>query len=102
MWYIYILQCADNSLYTGVTNNLERRLKEHNAKKGGSYTRSRLPVKLAYSEHQPDKSSALKREHEIKGWNRTKKHLIFTRIEETKHLSFKQNSIPVMQYLIKE
>ncbi|MBU2044035.1 MAG: GIY-YIG nuclease family protein [Candidatus Omnitrophica bacterium] len=73
MWYVYILKCFDNTLYTGSTNDLKRRLKEHNSKKGAVYTRFRLPVKLVYSESQPDRSLAQKREAQIKGWPRARK-----------------------------
>jgi putative endonuclease len=73
MWYVYILKCSDNTLYTGATNDIPRRITEHNRKKGGSYTRSRLPVALAYKETVADKSAALKRELYIKGFSRDKK-----------------------------
>ena len=73
MWYVYILQCNDRSLYTGVTTDIKRRLKEHNKRKGGAYTRSRLPVKLIYKVEVPSKSKALIREAEIKGLTRKKK-----------------------------
>ena len=73
MWYVYILECVDNTLYTGITTDIDRRLKEHNRKKGGACTRSRLPVKLAYRESGQTKSQALKREAEIKSWARKEK-----------------------------
>ncbi len=73
MWYVYIICCSDNSLYTGVTTDVSRRVKAHNEKSGGSYTRTRTPVKLVYQEPQPDRSSALKREAQIKRWSRDKK-----------------------------
>ena len=65
-YYIYILECADNTLYTGYTNNLENRLKAHNEGKGAKYTKSRLPVKLVYSETFDDKKEAMSREWFIK------------------------------------
>ena len=65
-WLVYLLRCRDGSLYTGITNDLDRRLKAHAAGKASRYTRSRLPVTLAYSEPQPSKSAALKREAAIK------------------------------------
>jgi putative endonuclease len=65
-WYVYILLCADQSLYTGVATDLETRLSTHNAGKGAKYTRGRLPVKLVYQEAVADRGSALKREHAIK------------------------------------
>ena len=64
--YIYILECADNTLYTGYTNDLDNRLKAHNAGKGAKYTKSRLPVKLVYSETFDDKKEAMSREWFIK------------------------------------
>jgi putative endonuclease len=67
MYYVYILKCADNTLYTGISIDLERRIKEHNSSnKGAKYTRMRRPVILVYSEEYPDRSSASKREYEIK------------------------------------
>jgi len=72
-YYIYILECADKSLYTGITTDLKRRFKEHLAGKGGAYTRSHPPVKIRYSESARSRSRALKREAEIKSWPRTKK-----------------------------
>jgi predicted GIY-YIG superfamily endonuclease len=73
MWYVYILKCADDTLYTGITTNIARRVKEHNSKKGGNYTRTRLPVELVYRESRVNQSYALKRELEIKSWPRKKK-----------------------------
>ena len=66
MYYVYLLRCADGTLYTGFTNDLARRLTAHNAGKGAKYTRSRLPVDLVYWENFPNKSSALRREYAIK------------------------------------
>ncbi len=73
MWHIYILLCADKSFYTGATNNLEKRFKDHQSGKGGAYTRSHPPVKMLYSESFETKSEALKREAEIKKWKRVEK-----------------------------
>lgn len=67
MYYVYILKCADNTFYTGITTELDRRLEEHNhSDKGAKYTRVRRPVALIYSEKHEDRSSASKREYEIK------------------------------------
>ena len=67
MYYVYILECADNTLYTGITTDLERRVTEHNSSsKGARYTRTRRPVRLVYSEACEDRSSASKREYVIK------------------------------------
>ncbi len=72
-YYVYLLRCRDGTLYTGYTDNPERRLRVHNAGKGAKYTRSRLPVELVYQEQCPDKSAALRREREIKGMRRAEK-----------------------------
>jgi putative endonuclease len=75
MWIVYILQCSDESYYTGVTQNIERRIKEHNTdnKLGSKYVRSKRPARLVYLESAKSKSKALKRENEIKGYSREKK-----------------------------
>ncbi|MEA3492180.1 MAG: GIY-YIG nuclease family protein [Campylobacterota bacterium] len=71
---VYILECADHTLYTGITNMLERRIDEHNlSDKGAKYTRARRPVTLVYQENHPDRSSASKREHSIKKMSRAEK-----------------------------
>ena len=72
-YYVYLLRCRDGTLYTGSTDNPERRLRVHNAGKGAKYTRSRLPVELVYQEQCPDKSAALRREREIKRMRRAEK-----------------------------
>jgi putative endonuclease len=67
MYYVYIVKCADDTLYTGISTQLERRIEEHNSSdRGAKYTRVRRPVELVYSEEYPDRSSASKREYEIK------------------------------------
>ena len=67
MYYVYIVECVDRTLYTGIATELERRVSEHNGSdKGAKYTRARRPVKLVYSEKHIDRSSASKREYEIK------------------------------------
>lgn len=71
--YVYILHCNDDTLYTGYTNNLQRRLQLHEAGKAAKYTRGRGPFKVVFVEEHATKSSALKREYEIKRWNRQKK-----------------------------
>ena len=73
MNYTYILSCADGSLYTGWTNDLDRRLAAHNAGKGGKYTRSRRPVTLAYWEEFSTKEEAMRREAAIKTLSRSEK-----------------------------
>lgn len=67
MYYVYMVQCADSTLYTGIATELERRIKEHNeSDKGAKYTRARRPVELVYFEEFADRSSASKREYMIK------------------------------------
>jgi putative endonuclease len=67
MYYVYIVKCADDTLYTGIAKDVQRRLEEHNSSdKGAKYTRTRRPVTLVYSEQYPDRSSASKREYTIK------------------------------------
>ncbi len=74
MWWVYIIKCLDESLYTGITTNLERRILEHNhSKKGAKYTRNKRPVNLVYSESYPDRSTSSKREYHIKKLSRLEK-----------------------------
>ena len=78
-WLVYLLRCSDDSLYTGITNDLPKRLKAHAAGRASKYTRSRLPVHLAYSEPQRSKSAALKREAAIKQLRRAEKDRLLTK-----------------------
>ncbi len=73
MWYVYILLCEDNSLYTGASNDVQRRFSEHVNGTGGHYTRSHKPLRVVYMEQHPTQSDAFKREAQIKGWSRKKK-----------------------------
>jgi putative endonuclease len=77
-WYVYILRCADNSLYTGITTDVSRREQEHNSKKGGAakYTRARQPVKVIYQENSENRSSATKREMTIKQLTKLRKEAL--------------------------
>ncbi len=70
MWYVYMLKCSNGALYTGMTNDIEKRIKKHNTGQGSAYTRSHLPVFLVYSEKRKTRSAALKREAEIKRYSR--------------------------------
>ena len=72
-WHTYIIKCNDDSLYTGITINLEKRLAAHNAGKGAKYTASRRPVQLVYCEEAASRSEASKRENTIKKLNRNDK-----------------------------
>lgn len=65
-WQVYMVRCADGSLYTGIAKDIQRRVSEHNAGQGAKYTRGRRPVRLVYQEAAKDRSAALKREHAIK------------------------------------
>jgi putative endonuclease len=73
MWNVYVLLCSDGSFYTGISTNPQQRFLDHTSGRGGAYTRSHKPVKIIYLEKHPDKSSALKREAQIKSWPRRKK-----------------------------
>jgi len=76
-WVVYIVLCADHSYYTGITNHLERRIKQHNSPStGAKYTRARQPVALVYYEICPDRSEAARREYEIKQFSKAKKHAL--------------------------
>lgn len=81
MNYVYILRCRDNSLYTGWTNDLDKRVETHNQGKGAKYTRGRTPCELVYFEKFDNKSKALKREAEIKKLNREKKLSLISTIK---------------------
>jgi len=73
-YFVYILECNDNTLYTGITTNIQKRLDEHNnSSKGAKYTKSRRPVKLVYQEPSENRSTASKREYNIKKLTRKQK-----------------------------
>ncbi|TDJ33467.1 MAG: GIY-YIG nuclease family protein [Gammaproteobacteria bacterium] len=73
MWYVYILECADHTFYTGITTNLDERLREHNEGNGARYTRGRRPLRLVYSEDARDRSEAQSHEYRIKQLSRKEK-----------------------------
>ena len=76
-WYVYIVKCCDDSLYTGITVDVDRRILEHNtSNKGAKYTRSRRPVKLVHTETYDNRSTASKRESAIKKLNRSEKLIL--------------------------
>jgi putative endonuclease len=79
-WTVYILECSDQTLYTGITNDLIRRVAQHNAGQGAKYTRGRAPLKLVYRESCEDKSQALRREIQIKALSRAKKIELITKV----------------------
>ncbi len=79
-FFVYILKCADKSLYTGSTNNLKQRLRQHNGLKSGAhYTKIRRPVVLVYSEKLKTLADARRRENEIKSWERKKKLILINK-----------------------
>jgi putative endonuclease len=87
-YYVYILECADQSLYVGVTNNIERRVSQHNEGIGGYFTSKRLPAKLVFVEEVTDINYAIQREKQIKGWRRAKKQaLIDSKFKQLQILS---------------
>lgn len=91
-YVVYIVKCSDGTLYTGITNHLERRLKEHNAGKGAKYTRGRLPVHLCYVEEGKGKSWALKREKEIKRLPRIQKKALIEKRKQERGNFFENTS----------
>ena len=82
MWTVYILECGDGTLYTGITDDLERRLKAHSEGKGAKYTRGRGPLTLRYREETADKGTALKREYAIKRLSRPEKLAMIQKKQE--------------------
>ena len=80
-WCVYIVECSDQSLYTGISNNVEKRVWKHNNKLGAKSVKGKLPVRLVYKEIIGTRSQAEEREREIKGWRREKKlNLIKSRL----------------------
>jgi len=76
MWTIYLLRCDDDTLYCGITTDLDRRTQEHNQKTGAKYTRSRTPVEVVYAEKVADRGAALRREYAIKQMSRAEKEAL--------------------------
>ena len=76
MYHVYLIECKDGTLYTGITTDVKRRFQEHSMGKGGSYTRAKKVKKLLYVEECKNRSLALKREAEIKSWRRKKKLML--------------------------
>lgn len=82
-WFVYILRCGDGSLYTGISTDVEHRLKVHRSGKGAKYTRSHLPLELVYTEECADHSTALKREYAIKSLHKAEKNAIIEQYEKS-------------------
>ena len=82
-WYVYIVRCSDQSFYTGITNDVERRIDEHNNSNllGARYTRTRCPVNLVYQESLDSRSEATRREYKIKGLSRTEKEALVKKMQ---------------------
>lgn len=78
-WVLYIVRCRDDSLYVGITNDVERRMAQHNSGKGARYTRARRPVSLVFLEPHPDKVSAARQEYAVKRLTRAQKLLVVGR-----------------------
>ena len=76
-YYVYILLCADKSLYVGSTKDIKNRVKRHNEGHGAQYTRIRRPVRLVHHEVYPDETAAVRRERQLKRWSRAKKQALF-------------------------
>ena len=76
MWFVYMLRCRDNSIYTGITNNLDKRIEAHISGNGSKYLRGRLPVELIYKEDFLNRSTASKREIEVKKLKKKEKELL--------------------------
>lgn len=92
-WTLYILECRDGTLYTGITDQLEKRLKAHNAGKGAKYTRGRGPVVLRYQESCADHGSALRREYEIKRLSRQEKLEIIVKYEQRMQILARKENV---------
>ncbi|WWR17395.1 GIY-YIG nuclease family protein [Lachnospiraceae bacterium JLR.KK008] len=79
--YTYIVECSDGSLYTGWTNDLDKRVRAHNAKKGAKYTKSRTPVRLVYYETFATRQEAMRREYEVKQYTRKEKEDLLRKVD---------------------
>ena len=100
MNYVYILKCSDNTLYTGWTNNLDKRIKTHSEGKGAKYTRARLPVEIVYFEEFDDKIKAMKREYEIKQLNRVEKLKLISNKEIIQEIDNKTHECNIKSSII--
>ena len=78
-YFVYILKCSDDSYYVGITNNLEKRINEHQSGMIKGYTSSRLPIRLVFSERFTDVNQAIRLEKQLKGWSRKKKEALINR-----------------------
>ena len=83
MYFVYLIECENGSLYTGITTDVARRFREHASGVGGRYTRSHRALRVAYTEKHPNRSAASKREAQIKSWRRAKKLGLLNEARET-------------------
>ncbi|MCD8067729.1 MAG: GIY-YIG nuclease family protein [Lachnospiraceae bacterium] len=88
MNYTYILRCSDDTLYTGWTNDLQKRLEAHNSKRGAKYTKGRTPVRLVYYEEYSTKEDAMRREFAIKRLTRAEKLALIAGFDQTRHSGY--------------
>jgi putative endonuclease len=96
VYFVYILECEGGSLYTGITTDMARRLAEHKSGTGAHYTRAHAPRKVVYSEKHPNRSSASRREAEIKSWSRAAKLMFIKSAVTSKTKLFKRNKFAEM------
>jgi predicted GIY-YIG superfamily endonuclease len=87
-WYFYMVRCRDNSLYSGITDNPEERVKKHNSGAGAKYTFSHRPVNLVYTEKHTNQSEARKREIQVKSWSKEKKEQLVAGLPRVKSRGF--------------
>lgn len=88
MYYVYLIECEDKTIYTGITTDIQRRFKEHNSGKGGAYTRSKKVKNILHAEQFETRSQAQKREAEIKCWRREKRLALLKEFEKQNLLKF--------------
>ena len=98
MWFVYLVRCRDNSLYCGISNDLEKRIREHNSGAGAKYTASRRPVFLVYSEKHPDAGSARKREAQVKKLTKENKERLVKAAGDSVDLDDLNSSDPGVKY----
>lgn len=101
-YWVYILKCADNSLYIGITTSIERRLFEHNlTEKAAKYTRSRRPVELVFIESQKDRSAASKRERALKKLSRERKQRLILEYQANSHILASRCEVTLYDYTVR-
>ena len=101
-WFVYMLECSDGSIYTGISTDLKRRVDEHNSGCGGKYTASRLPVKPLWAERRKDRSDATKRELRLKSFPRARKLQIIDRAAKRSLSTFENSNIKSARFMGKK